>query len=132
MAGKWEGGWWWRGGGDGGNGGRWSDDDDGRGCGTKGDGNDVEWHGRDAEPTPHDFFFHRGSGVLRELPHVVTVEYIQSLESTHQKFMLNNVALKWIRDTHESPPGVPSVAFVNLNDYHTEGLQIGIIGRVKE
>jgi hypothetical protein len=142
MAGEWDGGWWsswWRGGGGGGNDGRWQDDG-GRGCGdAKGDDNDVAWHGHDAVPAPPDVqavsgqtSSQRGSGATRKLPHVVTVEYIQSVKSTHQKFMLNNVALKWIRDTHESPPGVPSVEYVNLNDYHTEGLQIGIIGRVTE
>ena len=41
-----------------------------------------------------------------------------------QAFALNPIALKWIRDTHESPPGWPTVDWVELTD--TDPLQIGV------
>ena len=77
----------------------------------------------------------RGSGVSGpqqqgELPEVVTVEYIQSVESIQQAIKLNNTALKWIRDTHENPPGTPTVQYVALTQYHT-AYQIGKLGRCK-
>ena len=65
------------------------------------------------------------------LPEVVTVEYIQSVESIQQDRKLNSVALKWIRDQNESPQGVPTVQYVPLMHHHTEGLQIGNLGRDK-
>ena len=33
-----------------------------------------------------------------------------------QRFALNNVALKWIRENHEFPPGYPTVGYVELTD----------------
>ena len=42
-----------------------------------------------------------------------------------QPFWLNNVALKWIRDLHENPPGNPITNCVDLT--HTDPLQIGVI-----
>jgi hypothetical protein len=44
-----------------------------------------------------------------------------------QPFMLNNVALKWIRDSHENPPGSPTTDCVDLT--LTDPLQIGVIDR---
>ena len=37
---------------------------------------------------------------------------------------LNHIALTWIRDTHESPPGWPTVDYVELTD--KDPLQIGV------
>lgn len=44
-----------------------------------------------------------------------------------QPFKLNNVALKWIRDTHEDPPGNPTTDRVDLTS--SDPLQIGVIVR---
>ena len=41
-----------------------------------------------------------------------------------QVFALNSIALKWIRYTHESPPGRPTVDWVELTD--KDPLQIGV------
>ena len=41
-----------------------------------------------------------------------------------QAFALNPIALKWIRDTHESPPGWPTVDYVELTD--KDPLQVGV------
>ena len=42
-----------------------------------------------------------------------------------QPFRLNNVALTWIRDTHEDPPGFPTVDRVELT--HLDPYMIGVI-----
>ena len=42
-----------------------------------------------------------------------------------QPFRLNNTALKWIRDSHENPPGHPTVEEVDLTD--SDPLQIGVL-----
>merc|ERR1712016_291801 len=42
-----------------------------------------------------------------------------------QSFTLNNVALKWIRDQNENPPGVPTTDCVDLTE--TDPIQIGVI-----
>ena len=42
-----------------------------------------------------------------------------------QPFLLNNTALKWIRDTHENPRGHPTVEEVDLTD--SDPLQIGVL-----
>ena len=49
------------------------------------------------------------------------------LAATHvnQPFRLNNAALKYIRDTHENPPGVPTTEYVYLTD--AGPYQIGVI-----
>ena len=44
-----------------------------------------------------------------------------------QRFELNNVALKWFRDSHENPPGTPTTECVDLTDSDT--IQIGVIER---
>jgi hypothetical protein len=121
------------------------DDDGGRGGGVA--NMSEAWHNQEhrAEPAQSpgreeqgqaSTLNRRGCGVSGppqqgELPEVVTVEYIQSVEPIQQNRMLNSVALKWIRDQHESPQGVPIVPYVSLTEYHTEGLQIGKLGRDK-
>ena len=47
--------------------------------------------------------------------------------SVSQPFRLNNVALKWIRDSHENPPGTPTTDCVDLT--LTDPLEIGVIER---
>ena len=47
--------------------------------------------------------------------------------SVSQLFRLNSAALKWIRDGHENPPGVPTTDGVDLTD--TDPLLIGVIER---
>ena len=42
-----------------------------------------------------------------------------------QPFKLINVALKWLRDTHENPRGFPTVETIELTD--TDPLPIGVI-----
>ena len=42
-----------------------------------------------------------------------------------QPFKLNNVALKWIRDSHENPGGYPTTTIVELTD--TDPFLIGVI-----
>ena len=44
-----------------------------------------------------------------------------------QKFKLNNTALKWIRDSHEQPPGYPTHERVDLTE--TDPLDIGVLVR---
>ena len=46
-----------------------------------------------------------------------------------QKFKLNNTALKWIRDSHEEPPGYPTHERVDLTDH--DPLSIGVLERKK-
>ena len=43
---------------------------------------------------------------------VVTMEQIRA--SGTQPWKLNNTALKWLRDTHENPPGIPTVPELDL------------------
>ena len=43
---------------------------------------------------------------------VVTMEQIRA--SGTQTWTLNNTALKWLRDTHENPPGTPVVQELDL------------------
>ena len=52
---------------------------------------------------------------------------VQALNDTRviQTFKFNNVALKWIRDSHENPRGWPTTTIVELTD--TDPLQIGVI-----
>ena len=45
----------------------------------------------------------------------------------NQPFKLNNLALKWIRDSHEDPPGNPITDRVDLT--HSDPLGIGVIER---
>ena len=45
----------------------------------------------------------------------------------NQPFKLNNTALKWIRDTHEDPPGCPTQECVDLTAL--DPLQIGVLER---
>ena len=54
----------------------------------------------------------------------VSVEALNEITVT-QPFKLNNVALKWIRDSHEHPRGDPSIDFVDLTG--TDPLEIGVI-----
>ena len=42
-----------------------------------------------------------------------------------QPFSMNSVALKWIRDSHENPPGKPTTLCVDLTN--TDPMQIGVI-----
>ena len=42
-----------------------------------------------------------------------------------QPFKLNNVALEWIRDSHEDPPGHPTTDCVDLT--LSDPLQIGVV-----
>ena len=42
-----------------------------------------------------------------------------------QSFQLNNVALKWFRDSHENPPGKPTTDCVDLTK--SDPMQIGVI-----
>ena len=42
-----------------------------------------------------------------------------------QSFKLNNVALEWVRDSHEDPPGNPTTDCVDLT--LSDPLQIGVI-----
>ena len=44
-----------------------------------------------------------------------------------QHFQLNNIALKWIRDTYEDPPGHPTTRCVDLAN--SDPLQIGAIDK---
>ena len=44
-----------------------------------------------------------------------------------QPFKMNNTALKWIRDSHEQPPGFPTAWMVDLTD--TDPLDIGVLDR---
>ena len=44
-----------------------------------------------------------------------------------QPFNMNNHALKWIRDSHEFPPTVLTVTYVDLTDQ--DPLQIGVLER---
>ena len=44
-----------------------------------------------------------------------------------QPFKLNNIALKWLRDSNENPPGCPRVTRVDITDQHP--LDIGVIER---
>ena len=44
-----------------------------------------------------------------------------------QPFKLNNIALKWIRDSHEEPPGWPTTDRVDLTN--RDPLEIGILDR---
>ena len=46
-----------------------------------------------------------------------------------QRFALNNNALKWIRDSHEFPPGCPTVGYVELTD--KDPLPIGVLERTR-
>ena len=48
-----------------------------------------------------------------------------ALLNVKQPFRLNNVALKWIRDSHEDPPGRPTTHCVDLTN--TDPLEIGVI-----
>ena len=38
----------------------------------------------------------------------------QIRDSGEQPWKLNNTALKWLRDTHENPPGIPTVPELDL------------------
>ena len=42
-----------------------------------------------------------------------------------QRFNLNNIALKWIRDSHEIPPGYPTAGYVELT--HEDPFPIGVL-----
>ena len=44
-----------------------------------------------------------------------------------QPFKMNNTALKWIRDSHEQPPGFPTAWMVDLTD--TDPMDIGVLDR---
>ena len=44
-----------------------------------------------------------------------------------QSFRLNNIALTWIWDSHEEPPGKPAADRVDLT--HSDPLEIGVIER---
>ena len=57
-----------------------------------------------------------------------TREAIDALEA-RQAFSLNNIALKWIRDTSEDPPGVPRVNLVDLTE--KDPMAIGVIDRTR-
>ena len=46
-----------------------------------------------------------------------------------QPFTLNSVALKWIRDQNENPPGCPTTDCVDLTE--TDPIQIGVIVKGK-
>ena len=62
--------------------------------------------------------------------HPAAVAASPSEIATHtvtQPFRLNNVALKWIRDTHEDPPGFPSVERVELTEH--DPYMIGVIDK---
>ena len=69
----------------------------------------------------------RGDGDRKVVRVVVTKEEIRS--SGKQAFPLNNTALKSIRDTHEDPPGHPTVRSVELFDH--ESFQIKTLRRGK-
>ena len=119
------------------------DDDDGRGGGVA--SMSEAWHKQEHRAEPAQCgeeqgqaptLCRRGSGASgpphpRGLGRVVTVEYIESVEPIQQNRMLNSVALKWIRDQHESPPDVPTVPYVSLTEYRDGGMQIGKLGRNK-
>ena len=54
-----------------------------------------------------------------------TVLQLAAMPAMPQRAELNNIALKWIRDTNERPPGCPLVNYVDLTDHMT--LHIGHI-----
>ena len=58
-----------------------------------------------------------------------TPEQLAKVKVT-QPFKLNNVALKWIRDKHEQPPGTPIRECVDLTDY--DPYNIGVMRRTQE
>ena len=54
----------------------------------------------------------------------LSAEVLDQVKVT-QPFKLNNVALKWLRDTHEHPLGLPTVETVELTD--ADPLDIGVL-----
>ena len=63
-------------------------------------------------------------------PAAVAVRLCELREmKVEQQFKLNNTALKWIRDSHEEPPGYPTHERVDLTE--TDPLSIGVLERSK-
>ena len=58
-----------------------------------------------------------------------TLDQIRAFDTPTQRNDLNNVALKWLRDTNENPPGVPTVEYVDITDQPM--IDIGMIVRSK-
>lgn len=48
-----------------------------------------------------------------------TMEQLRAMPAMTQRGNLNSVALKWMRDTNEHPPGFPSVEYVDITDEPT-------------
>ena len=65
-----------------------------------------------------------GAGGSHRAAVAATPEQLAQLH-VEQDFKRNNVALKWIRDTHEAPPGKPTVACVDVTQH--DPYQIGVI-----
>eukprot|EP00959_Pyramimonas_sp_CCMP1952_P280007 5854057-Pyramimonas_sp.AAC.1 len=61
--------------------------------------------------------------------HAAVAAYRADLDAIEitQSFQLNNIALKWLRDSHGEPPGCPSVRHVDITDQHP--LDIGVLER---
>ena len=57
------------------------------------------------------------------LPAALTVEDLDQVVVI-QAFRLNDIALKWIRDHHEHPPGFPTAPAVDLTG--TDPFTIGV------
>lgn len=59
---------------------------------------------------------------------VATMDQIRALRQTPQlPRAVHNTALKWLRDTHESPPGQPTVSRVPIT--YDDPLEIGVLDR---
>ena len=59
---------------------------------------------------------------------VATMDQIRALRQTPQPpRAVHNTALKWLRDTHESPPGQPTVSRVPIP--YDDPLEIGVLDR---
>ena len=65
---------------------------------------------------------------LTILPQAMRADSFKDIPVT-QSWRLNNTALKYIRDTHEAPPGYPTVPLVDFTDKDT--LPIGVLLRTK-
>ena len=83
--------------------------------------------GPDAAVAAHTDGPHAAVAAQDDVPAEAVALSLKALEEMRvtQPFRLNNVALKWIRDSNENPPGHPTTASVDLTD--TDPLQIGVI-----
>ena len=63
---------------------------------------------------------------LTLLPQPMRADSFEDMVIT-QSWKLSNTALKYIRDTHENPPGYPRVPFVDIT--HKDPLPIGVLLR---